>query len=393
MSSKKIFDTHGLPDEFILALEELFIDCKKKDVNDLTKSMENLKLGTSEEADENRPPASNDKVIEPPPTTNEIIKLAKSLGYYRHPRKPSTPKGRLFFTLNKGVQGKRGDEINIHVYFNTKTVLTIFNHPVEGLTKVWRKDAYTNLKSLSIYFINPSVQTDFDYSKKEHAKALCKGCYKKLTRCHFEAADWRRVGREGEIIVCKVCKEKKDIPDIFVPSHKQEPSSLLIQQWVNEGRMAMVPIPPDLDVGTNLRASIDQPRNNQERTKPSPYQKNGQDSFQSLKYHHCSSQPKIEDCLKKSTERGGMSPLRRTSRYTLNENVIQSKCYVSSKPTQRELVSGWQSSCRYSLNNENNKAQTKDKESPKQLQRKLVPLMPPTSSRYTLRENSRWRTN
>lgn len=195
----------------------------------------------------------------PPPTKTQIIELAKESGYVRK----SEYNGRLYFTYEK-MQGT-ADEINIHVYYNTRTVATNINHPVQGRKTIWRKDAYNNLETLEAYFIYPRVHTDFGYSTAENAKALCKGCYNKLTRNHFEESDWRRVGREGEVVFCQDCKGKDSLPNVFVPTCKQEQSGKVLQQWVNEGKKTMVPVVLGNSKLANLNPSIQQPMKHQDK--------------------------------------------------------------------------------------------------------------------------------
>ncbi len=182
----------------------------------------------------------------PLPTKNEIIELARQLGYEQSNKKP--PAGRLYFTYSN-FRGDSEKEINIHIWFNTKTIMTNINHPVDGRTKMFRKDAYTDLKGLSLYFINPRVHTDFGYSMKENANAICNGCFRRLTRSSFSDIEWRKVGRDGQAITCVDCELDDCIPRFFVPSFRRVQSSKVIQTWVEEGKKQMIPVPEGVAKG------------------------------------------------------------------------------------------------------------------------------------------------
>ena len=159
----------------------------------------------------------------------------------------------------------------------------------------------------------------------------------------------------------------------------------------------MVPIPPDLDLGIDLRPSIEKPRKNQEWTNSdSPsYQKNQHVPSQSLNEHGSSSLPKYDYSRNKFVERG-MSPLRQTNstcRYTLKENVGKSKQLNSFKTNQhRPITSGGEKNTSRGYTwNKIDSANASDKVH-KQFQRKLAPLRSSSSSsRQILNENNRWR--
>ena len=254
-------------EDLVNCVENFKIDDEEsEEVKDLADCLNGMKITRPSENNRSTTTSNKDRKSTevPPPTKTQIIEVAKKSGYVRK----SEYSGRFFFT-HKEMQGTV-DEINIHIYYNTRTVATNINHPVQGRTTIWRKDAYNNLETLEAYFIYPRVHTDFGYSTAENAKALCKGCYKKLTRNHFEEFDWRRIGREGEIVFCKDCKGKESLPSIFVPSHKQEQSGKVVQQWVNEGKKTMVPVVLGDSKLANLKPSTQQPMKHQVKRNPKP---------------------------------------------------------------------------------------------------------------------------
>lgn len=177
-----------------------------------------------------------------PPTKAEIIQMAKDFGYKQSNSKPK--QGVLYFT-HRESQGDNSKKINIHVWYNTKTVMTNINHPVRKRGKVYRKDAYDDLMGLSVYFIYPRVHTDFGYSSKDDAKATCAHCYLKLKRPEFSEKEWRKVGRDGESVQCIECEIKDCIGRIFVPSFRRVQSYKVVQTWANEGKKTMIPVTED----------------------------------------------------------------------------------------------------------------------------------------------------
>lgn len=174
-----------------------------------------------------------------PPTPREIIAMASQLGYEQSNKKP--PHNTLYFTYSD-FRGNIEKEINVHIWYTTKTVMTNVNHPVKGRNKVYRKDAYTDLNSLSVYFIYPRAHTDFGYRMKEDAKAICHQCYIRKPRSSFNECEWRKVGRDNTTAKCIDCESSDDSVGIWVPTHRKIQSHKVVQTWVNEGEKKMIPV-------------------------------------------------------------------------------------------------------------------------------------------------------
>ena len=173
------------------------------------------------------------------PTRKEIIERASQLGYEQSNNRP-TKNGVLYFTYTefRGTENK----INIHVWFNTKTVMTNVNHPRHGRKQLFRKDAYTNIKTLSVYFVNPRVHTEFGYSSKMNAKAICNSCAKRLYREEFSENEWKKVGRNNESVRCIQCMSSNYENQIYIPVHRKIQSHKVISKWLDEGKKSMVSI-------------------------------------------------------------------------------------------------------------------------------------------------------
>jgi len=140
------------------------------------------------------------------PSPEEIVALAKDCGYSEYRASVSAT---LYF-----LQDARQNEddlllsrprVKIHVYFTTRSLMTMLGHPVAGTNRLWRSNAYRDLEDLRGLFERPREHTGKGYRDAKNAVRGCTGCGELKKRTEFSKNQWIKGPDENR---CKNCVEQ-----------------------------------------------------------------------------------------------------------------------------------------------------------------------------------------
>jgi hypothetical protein len=149
--------------------------------------------------------SNTDNVVSPSPSPEEIIALAKSVGYQE--RRPTTSMT-LFFIDNPsyGVPPCR-----INIYYTTRSIMTCLSHPSSSdgssannqkTNELWRSNAYDTLEELLGLFLNPRIHTGKGYRNANKAVRGCAACGEMKTRTDFSRNQWTKGPDVNKCIDC-----------------------------------------------------------------------------------------------------------------------------------------------------------------------------------------------
>lgn len=135
------------------------------------------------------------------PQPEEIIELAKSLGYEERREETSAT---LFF---KEISPKHDmPPCLLNIYYTTRSIMSFMNHPTAGTNELWRSNAYKDIDELKTYFENPRKHSGKGYRNKNKAARGCAACGEFKQRTEFSKNQW---AKGPDFNKCKACVDAK----------------------------------------------------------------------------------------------------------------------------------------------------------------------------------------
>ena len=135
------------------------------------------------------------------PQPEEIIELAKSLGYEERREETSAT---LFF---KEISPKHNmPPCLLNIYYTTRSIMSFMNHPTAGTNEMWRSNAYKDIDELKTYFENPRKHSGKGYRNKNKAARGCAACGEFKQRTEFSKNQW---AKGPDFNKCKACVDAK----------------------------------------------------------------------------------------------------------------------------------------------------------------------------------------
>ncbi len=137
----------------------------------------------------------------PKPQPDEIIALAKSLGYSER-RTPVSYT--LFFREDDPAHNM--PPVLLNVYYTTRSIMTYLNHPTAGSNELWRSNAYKDLDELKSFLENPRRHSGKGYRNKNMAVRGCVSCGVFKQRNEYSKNQW---AKGPDLNRCKACVENQ----------------------------------------------------------------------------------------------------------------------------------------------------------------------------------------
>lgn len=146
----------------------------------------------------------------PVPSPAEIVKLAAQLGYSESRSQVSAT---IF--LVRTDDDDDDTQTKIHIYYTTQSIMTLLNHPSQGVNRLWRSHAYQTLDELKEFLLDPRLHTQKGYRQASNAVRVCTKCNELKARTDFSKNQW--VHKGPDLNVCKTC--------VLIKKESKQPAS------------------------------------------------------------------------------------------------------------------------------------------------------------------------